>query len=348
MIDVIMLSNAKTIKHYWMTHNAVQGILKSSKDIEFNIMVMETAQRMPQPQPPAPWREDKCYSTRVLEDHTIHVDQQYYKVPEGIPVGTPLWLDEQRNQILISYGANRECIFKKHINDLPAAFDPQGPVQFHGATVIQVPLPFNYNQAINIGVARSSNEWVFVMNNDVVVYPGAFDKMITAGYDSVSPMSAINAPGQNGATGIEEGYQICRHIAGWCIGCKRWVFARLPGGKMDERYFYFHQDVQYSTLLHQLGIKHALVTEAKIDHLQCQSHPETKQEKEWSLESTRRFYHQFPQDYVEHITGIHTGEWSREQIFDEAWTKEYELSHPEYRRKPVVKRKSLTKGKRVV
>ena len=93
-IDIIMLSNANTVKRYWMTHNAVQSILKSSKDIKFNILVFETATKMPSTDTRPVWKEDKCYSTKVLPGNIIRVDQVEYSVPSDVPIGKALFINE--------------------------------------------------------------------------------------------------------------------------------------------------------------------------------------------------------------------------------------------------------------
>jgi len=325
-IDVIILANSNTADKYFMTAKAIRSIHCSSSDIKFNITVAETAKQMPSFKDVGrPWPGFKSYGRELDSEGGFMASGDRYIIA-GCG-GRRVWVDENAQECICRVG-NQVCSIRKRVPTIPQV-EKDGPVCYLGATVVNLPDDFNYNKAVNYGIDHGTAEWLVVANNDIFVYPGAFDKLLVAGYDSVSPMTTINTCFPQ-FHGVKEGYWICGQIMGFCIMTKRSVFKQFPGGHLDERYFYFHQDIHYAMMLRHLGIKHACVGDALVDHIQSQSHPVKPIEQAWSLESTRRYYHQFPEDYGVYFTGDHRGGWTEAQIFDKEWTKAYEAAHPEY------------------
>jgi GT2 family glycosyltransferase len=61
------------------------------------------------------------------------------------------------------------------------------------------------------------------------------------------------------------GFQIGRHIAGWCIVAKRQTL-KLIGG-LDEDFIFFYADNSYAAQLKMAGLKHGLVCNSVVHHL---------------------------------------------------------------------------------
>lgn len=319
-IDVIMLANSKDSKTYFMTDKAIKSFHASSRDIKFNITVVETAKQMPSFNDVGrPWPGFKSYGVALDPDGGFLASGERYII-EGCG-GRRVWVNENAQECLCQVGSY-SCAIRKKAPMIPG-FDKLGPVQYAGATVVNLPGDFNYSRCTNYGIDHGTSEWLCIANNDIFVHAGAFDKMLAAGYDSVCPMTSING-NYTRKSGIEEGYFILKHFTGHCNLIKRSVYANLPGGHKDEAFWYFHEDCDMSMQLRALGVKNAIVCDAIVDHFQGQSHPPTKQEQEWSKESTRRFFFKFGSDFGVWATGCHAGCWSKEVIFDPEWRSNYQ------------------------
>lgn len=316
-LDIVILSYAKTPMHWGMTQRCIDSILVSSADLKFNILVTETAEKMPSLNQPKPrWAEDKCYGVEA-KDGVFQVGHFQYKSVDRY--SGFVWIEEREREILARFGANFESFAKKTDNCYPYWVKQDGPVAFFGAETVRL-TPFNYNKCINYAIDNPmGSEWLVVMNNDTLVKKNAFDKMIAAGYDSVSPKSDIHAPGQIRITNIEEGYRILEQVSGFCIMTKRDVFKKFPNGHMDEQFDFLHQDCDYAMTLMKLGIKHAIVPDAIVSHLHEQSHNPLNTHIEQSKESTRVFFNKWPSDYGVWATGNHAGCWPHDVIHDKGW-----------------------------
>jgi len=130
------------------------------------------------------------------------------------------------------------------------------------AMVIQQRKPFNYNQCLNDGFKCSKAEWVCFANNDTEFLPG-WDKIIEYGYDSVSPLNPSWFK-QAGMSGVCEGYEVGKHICGWCIVVKSTVLKKIGGFPDDVECWM--SDNLYADVLQYYGIKHALITDCKVRH----------------------------------------------------------------------------------
>jgi len=129
---------------------------------------------------------------------------------------------------------------------------------------------FNYNRSMNEGFKRSKNKYVFFCNNDLIFEDGWADacfNVFNMGYKSLSPYCTVTHPEfvESGAY-IMVGYQIRFHIAGWCIGVDREMFKELGGFNEAVRFFY--SDNIYAEQLKIADMKHALVCNAYVKHVE--------------------------------------------------------------------------------
>jgi len=135
---------------------------------------------------------------------------------------------------------------------------------------------FNYNNSMNEGFKYAKNDYVFFCNNDLVFYDGWADacyQVFAMGYESLSPYCPTSHKhnkdinGNLAGTGnyLIEGYQVGFHVAGWCIGVDRYMFERIGGFNEAVRFWY--SDNIYAEQLKLEGIKHALVCNAIVKHL---------------------------------------------------------------------------------
>ena len=322
-LDILILSNAKTFGHYMMVQNCIDSILSSSKDIQFNIIVTETAKTAPQALQ-LEFVGERQYLVMPMAD-ILHCGG--YKLPaRGC---TSAWVEEFYDSLWVHY---RPSGFEKFVKTLPVphGYKAGGKISYLGATTVPAPDPFNYNECINYCLDNHiTSDWLVVQNSDTIAHPGAYDEIFKAhetyGYESLSPKSDIHAGDQIKITDVQVGYKILREISGFCIMAKRSVFAQFPGGHMDHQFYFLHQDCDYSMMLMKLKIKHALVPQAIVSHNHEQTHEPKEIHMAWSKECTRRFFFKWPSDYGVWATGNHSGTWSKEVIFDKAWTETYAM-----------------------
>jgi GT2 family glycosyltransferase len=70
--------------------------------------------------------------------------------------------------------------------------------------------------------------------------------------------------GINENTGNIEGYEIRKQISGWCIIHRREIYNTI--GDLDERFYHWFCDNDYSMELMKHRLKHALVTKSLVEH----------------------------------------------------------------------------------
>ncbi len=144
-------------------------------------------------------------------------------------------------------------------------------VSHANVTTLHYDFPFNYNKCLNYGLSHTSNEIVMVCNNDLVFTGGFMRGILMAmkmGYDSVSPISPGCDWHKNFDTGnyVVDGYDIGKHIAGWCIATTRNVIRKIGG--FDESVDFWYSDNLYARQLKTNGFKHCLACNSLVYHVQ--------------------------------------------------------------------------------
>jgi len=132
---------------------------------------------------------------------------------------------------------------------------------------------FCYNASMNKGFELTTNNYVFFCNNDLIFYDGWADACYNAfamGYKSVSPYCPVTHPKfANQGKKLEVGYQVGFHVAGWCIGVERKMFQKLGG--FNTAVDFWFSDNLYAEQLKLADVKHALVCNSIVKHLDCGS-----------------------------------------------------------------------------
>lgn len=137
--------------------------------------------------------------------------------------------------------------------------------------------PFNYNEALAFAVrdfAMLPTDIFCVLNNDVVVHPGAFAALIDAldRWDVVSAW-ADNSVLQREHQGEVEGYLPSHFFSGWAWACT-WGMIEDIGFEVcfppELRFWY--QDNWFIEQFRRAGKRHALIRKAVVTHLESRSH----------------------------------------------------------------------------
>jgi GT2 family glycosyltransferase len=134
--------------------------------------------------------------------------------------------------------------------------------------------PFEgYNKSLNNGFKKANCDIVVFCNNDLIFKSGWFEPLKNGlkNFDSVSPWCPLThwQWWKDIPSGVQLGYQVGKHIAGWCISANRKTIESIGG--FDERLEFWCCDNAYSEQLKAKGLSHALITKSHVAHLQSQT-----------------------------------------------------------------------------
>jgi len=136
--------------------------------------------------------------------------------------------------------------------------------------------PFGYHAYMNLGIGMTCSPYICLCNNDLVFHPGWVSSLLAA-FDSdkhlysASPICTLHHPtvGINPNTGKYYGYGIRKEVAGWCLFFRRDMLKIT--GPLDERFRFWFADNDYAMTLEKHGLRHALVTDAIVDHVESRT-----------------------------------------------------------------------------
>ena len=145
--------------------------------------------------------------------------------------------------------------FKKHV--------------YKNAKVLQyIRKNFNYNKTCNFGINKTKNKIVGIFNNDVVFKKNWFTELEKGfkKYDCLSPRCEI---ANKKTKGFKKGYKLRVHLNGWAIVFKRSILDIT--GKLNETVEFWRCDDAFAEQLKINNVKHALVSESIVNHLNSQT-----------------------------------------------------------------------------
>jgi len=126
---------------------------------------------------------------------------------------------------------------------------------------------FNYNRALNLGLKCATGDVHILANNDIVFQEGwsvIGSLMESNGYHSASALSQ-DAKGFKRGYYVYEGYEIGKHITGWCLFMDK--FCRDIIGPLDESCNFWYSDNLYACQLKAAHLRHGLFCNIQIDHI---------------------------------------------------------------------------------
>ena len=101
-------------------------------------------------------------------------------------------------------------------------------------------------------------------------------------YDSLSPACPRHCEAHNIPLSafLKEGYEIRQQLFGWCIAVKRSMFDKIGG--FDTGVNFWFSDNLYADQLKYHGIKHALVCDSLVDHVESYTLKTSSKMKEYT------------------------------------------------------------------
>jgi hypothetical protein len=148
--------------------------------------------------------------------------------------------------------------------------------EYQYADVVRPSEDFNYNLYVRFGIEHikscGERQYYVILNNDLIAYPGAIDKLVRTGLLSSSPVNPIHRD-QTGINKITFGYSIRYHLVGWAICMRSELLCHVSLEELFPSDFPFHhQDNYYAHVLRRNAIVHAAVPSSKIVHFEGTSH----------------------------------------------------------------------------
>ena len=148
---------------------------------------------------------------------------------------------------------------------------------------------FNFHKFLNIGIANATGDYYVLSNNDVLYDINAIRELlivnqINSKIHSFSPYDYKSNKLPNEVVLNNEyviGYDIQKHLTGWCIVVNKDVFKKIK--QLDETFDFYYADFDYAMQLRQHNVVHALVPKMKVEHLENMS---SKKEKDTSTIQT--------------------------------------------------------------
>lgn len=147
-----------------------------------------------------------------------------------------------------------------------------------GCKVICPSEEFNYNKFLNIGLQYCDSDYVLMCNNDLIFGQNSVENllqtMISHDIKSACPLEPNwhkrKLTEEEYKTPILEGYEVQKHIVGWCICADRSMLC--DNQVLDEKFTFWYQDNDYAETLKKLNVKHFLVNSSHVYHEFSVSH----------------------------------------------------------------------------
>ena len=131
--------------------------------------------------------------------------------------------------------------------------------------------PYGYHKYMNYGRRAGSREFVCLCNADLQFHPGWATEILKAARAnpeilSFSPICPLTQPqyGIKPDTGLYVGYDVRKHLSGWCIFQRRQIYYMIED--LDETFTHWYCDNDYALTLWKENILHMLVTSSLVTH----------------------------------------------------------------------------------
>jgi len=141
--------------------------------------------------------------------------------------------------------------------------------------IVKVIVPesiFNFHKFLNIGIKQSCGEFIALCNNDLIFHKNWFSQILKTQkmYPQIKSFSPSGKWNDNSFDKTHElGYKVRTHIMGWCIVANREIFPKI--GFLDEKFDFYFADNDYAMTLKRYNIKHAVIYNSYVVHLEKKS-----------------------------------------------------------------------------
>lgn len=172
------------------------------------------------------------------------------------------------------------------------------PFNYAGTETIYPNEKFGYHKYMNIGIKLTQNPYICICNNDLLFHPKWATEILNAFHQnpeisSASPICSIHHPlhGIEVNSGLYIGSEVRKEVAGWCLFFKRSILEKT--GLLDEKFTFWYADNDYAATIEKHNIKHALVTNSIVDHLESKTLKTLELDEQMKMTTRERFYFEY-------------------------------------------------------
>lgn len=165
---------------------------------------------------------------------------------------------------------------------------------------------FGYHRYLNIGISMGSSPWLVLANNDLIFKKGWASAILGAikidpELESFGTWCERFHPskGISKTPTIQYGYINGIHVTGWSIILTRKLYIKMNG--LDEKFKFWYCDDDYKMTIKQMGVKHALITNAEITHLTSQTTIELDDKKYMKMTLLPNLYFDYKWNHRSYI-----------------------------------------------
>lgn len=145
--------------------------------------------------------------------------------------------------------------------------------KFHNIqlTVHVAPQPFNFSRNFNIGIKKTSNNYIALCNNDIIFKPNWCSEILKFAAETPSALSFCPKNPESRWTKAKKfhqptkGYNVREEFVGWCYILNRKIFKIIP--LLDETFDFYFQDDDFAMTLRKYNINHWMVPSSNVIHL---------------------------------------------------------------------------------
>jgi GT2 family glycosyltransferase len=135
---------------------------------------------------------------------------------------------------------------------------------------------FNFHRFLNIGIQHAAGDFIALCNNDLIFHQNWFTEILKISklHPEILSFSPSGVPNTNPQQiDFLIGYKVMQQIKGWCIVVKPEIFNII--GELDETFSFYYADNDYGMTLKYHNVKHALVFNSYVEHLEKKAKPKT-------------------------------------------------------------------------
>lgn len=154
---------------------------------------------------------------------------------------------------------------------------------------VKVILPkevFNFHRFLNFGIESATGKYIGLLNNDLIFQENWLSEIIkvSQAYPKILSFCPVDYNSKftpktffEGDEEFKLGYDVRKHLVGWCIVAKKELFTKVS---LDETFDFYFADDDYSLTLKKNNIKHAVVRNSEVIHLENLTTNEFKEKKD--------------------------------------------------------------------
>jgi glycosyltransferase involved in cell wall biosynthesis len=129
---------------------------------------------------------------------------------------------------------------------------------------------FNFHRFLNLGIKQATGDFIALCNKDLIFHKHWFGEILKVSQAHTDIFSF--SPSEDFSPNDKDfhiGYKVTQQLKGWCIVVKNEIFKKT--GLLDETFSFYFADNDYAMTLKYYNLKHAIVYQSHVQHLEKKS-----------------------------------------------------------------------------